>query len=489
MSLTADSTLAQTLGAIFAVEWSPEVSQLLFAPEGFGTGFTLADGFHLLDEQFEDSDSLIPLAVVDEGSLACVLLDDGPLGKSGDVVRVHLDDVPADKQMLLLDTDPLLYVHSVQDELTARDVGLKRILDEIGPAYEETYIEHEKRPRDFVVRPVRIACQNVIVALGAIAQDSTFDGLSVVAWQTCEVPHVATHEANRALAALTLSDAFQNGGTMEIRFDRKARVVVDGKSVEYEGHPEGRVPASLKRFGRTVGVPLGIDDSAGISPREARALFLAITPMPPDLRSRVNDAIDRRGMTPERLCFTLLSQIWREIELDFMLATSDRTPSILEGGADWRDRSSRQAEMDVARSSLMAGMLFRRLNGRDAAGAGDGPRVVEDVSVGVQWRILDELGAVEFTNLDPEAGMPWCRDDASVGTSLTVFLRSHVSEAVAALINSMHARGTEAAVAVPLDADVPPGLLDAPVLRCPDRAADLDKQAEARLLTSRISRG
>lgn len=489
MSLTTDSTLAQTLGAVYAVEWSPETSQLLFAPPGFGAGFTLDDGFDLLDGLFEDSTGLMPLALVDEGSIACVVVDDGPAGMAGDVVRVHLENVPADKQMLLLDTDPLLYVHSLQEELAARDIGLRRILDEIGPAYQETYIEHEKRPRDFVVRPVRIACQNVIVALGAIAQDSTFDGLSVVAWQTCEVPHVATHEANRALAALTLSDAFQNGGTMEIRFDRKARVVVDEKLVEYEGHPEGSVPASLKRFGRTVGVPLGIEDAASISPGEARSLFLAITPMPPGLRSRVNDAIDRRGVTPERLCFTLLSQIWREIELDFMLATSDRTASILEGGADWHDRSSRQAEMDVARTALMVGMLFRRLNGRDAAGSGDGPRVVEDVSVGVQWRVSDELGAVEFVDVDPNMGMPWCRDDAVVGPSLTVFFRSHVSNAVAAHVNSLHATGTNVAVAVPLDAEVPPNLIDAPILRCPDRTADLDKQTEARLLTSRISRG
>ena len=99
------------------------------------------------------------------------------------------------------------------------------------------------------------------------------------------MPHVATHEANRALAALTLCDAFQNGGTMEIRFDRDARFMQDGKPITYHGHPEKAVPASLRRFGRTVGVTLGAEDPRAITPAEARELFLAITPMPAELRS------------------------------------------------------------------------------------------------------------------------------------------------------------------------------------------------------------
>src|SRR5262249_13859587 len=146
---------------------------------------------------------------------------------------------------------------------------------------------------------------------------------------------------------------------------------------------------------------------SSITPAQARELFLAITPMPPGLRSRVDHAVQQRGITPERLCFTLLSQIWREIELDFMLGCTDRAASILEGGADWRDRSARQAEMDVTRNALMAGMLFRRLNGRDAAGADTGPRVVEDASVGVAWNVLADRGAVEFSGLDADSRVPW----------------------------------------------------------------------------------
>jgi len=188
--------------------------------------------------------SLLPLCLVDDRSIAVVALDDSIAGtRPGNVLRLVLADVPVAHQLRPLDVDPLLYVASLEEELTAREAGLKWVLDEIGPAYQEVFIDQCKRPRDFVVRPVRIACQNVIVALAAFNQDSAFDGLGVIAWQTCEVPHVGTHEANRALTALTLCDAFKSGGTMEVRFDRPARVESRDGARTYSGHPEGRVPA------------------------------------------------------------------------------------------------------------------------------------------------------------------------------------------------------------------------------------------------------
>ena len=45
------------------------------------------------------------------------------------------------------------------------------------------------------------------------------------------------------------------------------------------------------------------------------------------------------------------------------------------------------------------------------------------------------------------------------------------------------------AVLVPADVAVAAETADVVVLRCPDRLADIDKDIERRLLTSRISRG
>lgn len=481
----------EALGAVYAANWSDEVLDLLCVPGDGKSLRTIEEAFEVVDRDsaYALPPELLPLSFVDDRSLACVVIEEGDHRmRPGSILRWHLDEVAPDTQLRLLDVDPVLYVSSLAQELGAREAGLTRMLDEIGPSYQEAYLRNEKRPRDFVVRPIRIACQNVIVGLAAIAQEASFDGLTVVAWQTCEVPHVATHEANRALAALVLCDAFQNGGTMEIRFDRSARVTAGSASYSYDGHPEAQVPASLRRYGRTVGIELGAEDPAAIFPAEARELFLAVTPMRPGLRARVGDAIENRGMAPERLCFSLLSGVWREIELDWLLGTSDLAASILAGGADWRQRPIRQAEMEVCRTALMAGMLFARLDGRDGASADEGPRMVEDRRVGVDWEIDPEIGAVRFFGREREERLPWLAEVVEdPAEPLIVLPRSIVTAELAATVSRLAEEGP---VAVVVPRDVPaPRLGKGLVMRCPDRLSDLDKAVEAKLLTARISRG
>ena len=431
--------------------------------------------------------NLVPLMPVDERSFACVVLsdlDEPALPGEGAVVRWHLDVKDERYQAALLDTDCVRYVESVGAELRTREEGLARVLDEVGPAYQQAFLDHDKRPRDFVVRPVRIACQNVIVALAAFAQDSAFDGLSVVAWQTCEVPHVATHEANRALAALMLCDAFKSGGTMEIRFDRPAQVQVGDSVKKYEGHPEHRVPASLRRFGRTVGVDLGAADPAAISPAEARDLFRAVTPMPDGLRGRVDFATANEGIAPERLYFALMTGTWHPLELDFMLATTDRTASVVSGGSSWQDRQARQAESEVCRAGVMASMLFNRLNNRDSAAGAGGARVLEDNRQGVAWQVDGDAAAIDYTNLDAAQPLPWC--GYGPAAAVRVFPRAIVTASAIAAVRDAQQHGP-AALLIPLDCDIEVPA-DIVVMRCPDRLADLDKAIEAKLLASRIAR-
>ena len=486
LSVPTVEELLASLSLIYSRQWSAAVESVLLRPPGPDVRQCYAAALEIIAAAGAPPD-LLPLAVIDDASVACVALNDRDGLRRGDVVRYFRTEVPPNHQGARIDVDPQLYLESVERELAVRDRGLKRVLDYIGPAYEESYLSHEKRPRDFIVRPVRIACQNVIVGLAAIAQDSSFDGLSVIAWQTCEVPHVATHEGNRALAALTLCDAFQNGGTMEIPFDRKARIMRNGKSITYRGNPERAVPASLSRFGRSVGVVLGADDPASISPAEARALFLAITPMPPELRERVHHAVGKRGIPPERICFLLLSQVWREIEMDFLLATSVRMGSILSGGATWTDRASRQAEAEACRAALPTGMLYRRLNTTDAAvDDATSVRVVEDRNKGISWTVSAEDAAVTFHGLNPKEPIPWAVGLSGADT-LTVFPRSAATDDVLKSVDRSRLPGLRA-ILLPEDAPGPRHV-NVATLRCPDRLADIDKSIEERLLKSRISRG
>lgn len=448
--------------------------------------------------------NLVPVLPVDDESFACLVCatpEEPTLAGVGSVVRWHLGEIDLSHQGALLDTDVLLYVESVEEELAARPEGLRRVTEEIGPAYEEGYLKAQKRPRDFVVRPVRLACQNVVVGLGAFAQDAAIDGMTVPAWQTCEVPHVATHDANRALAALMLCDTFQSGGTMEIRFDRPVSVRIpapDGISGcitrRYHGHPEGRVPASLRRYGRTVGVELGAQHPGSIFPAEARALFQAVTPMPNELAARVEQATTLGLASPERLCFTLLSQIWREIELDFLLATSDRIDTLLEGGSEWSSRIARQAESHLARAALMLGMYFRRLDTRDAATATTDVRVLEDNRVGVSWSVVGDVGAVLLHGVE-EGALPWhdprsATPSACEGREIVILPRPHPTVDDFELAADLSQRHGAAAIVVPADADLDqiPAVESTVVLRCPDRLGELDQAIEVKMLTSRLAR-
>lgn len=444
---------------------------------------------------------LVPILPVDSESLACVVvtpIGDDTLPGEGAVVRWHMGARVPEHQANLLDSDATTYVDSVAEELRARPAGLRRMFDEIGPAYERGYLDAEKRPRDFILRPVRLACQNVLVGLAAFAHDSSIDGMSVVAWQTCEVSHVFTHEGNRALAALTLCDAFQSGGTMEIRFDRPAHIAFPSetsnpstaaKEVRYRGHPEMQVPASLRRYGRSVGISLGLEDPACISPSEARDLFLAVTPMPDELAARVRDASVRGLASAERLCFTLLSQLWREVELDFLLAVSDRAGSILRGGTAWKQRPQRQAESNVARAALIAGMLHRRLDTKDLAASDGQVRVLEDNRVGVAWSLIPEHAAIVFEGMRRER-VPWQSGPAEISHDqrLVVMPRPFLVDSDLDSAGALCEHGM-VAIAVPFDAEpLPIDSTNVLVLRCPDRLAELDLAIEGRLLTARIAR-
>ncbi|MFI1650962.1 hypothetical protein ACH4XT_29030 [Streptomyces avidinii] len=420
--------------------------------------------------------NILPLAPVDDRSFAVVVCQKPghePVPGVGAVLRWHLDRVPDGHQGALLDITAEHYLNSLTEELAARGEGLKRITIE-AKSYRERHVEHGTRPKSYELRPVQLACQNVVVGLAAFRHDSTFDGLSVPMWQTCEAPHLAAHEGARALAVFMLCDAFASGGTMEIRF---------------RGHPEKAVPAALRRFARTRGISLGTQEKAVITPEEARALFRAVTPMPAELACRAADFIDRGVLAPERLSYVLLAGVWQLIEVDFLLATSGRAASVLAGGAEPEDRRARAAETEVCRSALMAGTLLRRLDAVDAAGRTGQTRVFEDSRRGVTWSVLGEYGAVEYRGV--HGPLPWLPPGRSVPPAeqdLIAVPRAHPTTDDVQLAHRIGQRtGKQVVIVVPADRV---DFVDCsmPVLRCPDTVHELDTAIEDKLLTARVSR-
>jgi len=419
---------------------------------------------------------LLPVAAVDDRSYACVvcaLAGDAPKPDLGAVVRWHLDDVPRRAQRQLLDVDVLAYFDTLLREELAREEGFAQ-LERLAEGYYTSHDRGAKLPRAHECRPIRLACQNVILGTAGFYYDARFNGLAVCAWQTCEAPHVAAHEGDRALAALMLAEAFRTGGTMEIRFDE---------------HPERAVPARLRQFARTRGITLGASDACAITPAEARRLLQAVTPMPAELAARVRAVTKRGEQSVERACYVLLSGIWKPIELDFLLATSPRSLTILQGGSDVLNRSARQAETAIARAAAMAGTLFARLS--LAPEQTRQAESIEDERLGVEWRIIGDAGAILFTGVT--AGLLAWQHGSAVeladGQPLLVLVRPLLGPGDRELAAELaRAEGAMAATLEAPDAQVVYRSGDIAQLIYPDRLQALDRQIERRLLSCRVGR-
>lgn len=479
------------LPALLATKLGSDLNGLIYWPGADERNAnSLAAAGRLLDQAFwPPPENLLPLLPVDDRSIACAVCTFEEEPEEGDdngsaepllstvvpVVRWHLDAIDEEFQGTFLDADAITYLKSVHQELGGRSVGLAHVAERSRRYYAD-YVMTGEQPRKFVPRPIQLACQNVIIGFAILQQDATFDGLRVHEYLTCEAPHLATHEGDRAMAALILCDAFQCGGTMELRFGAP-------------GH-DAKVPPALMRYGRVIGIALGEEDAGAITPNEARALFLAVTPFPDDLRLRVMDLFDRGLVSPERICFTLMSSIWSAIELDYILSTSPRGAAILDGGASFRDRRARLAEAEACRSAVMTGMLHRRLNGRDGAGSMmEQVRVFEDNAAPKSWTVLDRFGMVAFAGVS--SPVPWrshrhraveLGDDGM----LIAAPRAMPTPSDYEQIRACAAEFPDCAVVLVTSAGmadfVPP---DIAVLVCPDRLAELDIDIERRLMRSR----
>lgn len=446
---------------------------------------SLAHGLALLASAVEPPPPhLLPLMPVDSRSIACAACVTheqwgDPLGAEPGpapcaVVRWHLGACPPAEQGAILDSDAALYVDSVAEELMLRPKMLGQ-LRRAGDWYQSTFIDQRRQPRSHDLKPFQVACQNVIIGLASAWQDVTFDGLRVEHYLTCEAPHLAAHEGDRALLAILLCEAFQAGGTMEIRFGAPGYEVA--------------LPPSLERYARSYALPLGAEEKGSISPAEARRLFLAVTPMTDDLRGRVADAIDRGLIAPERLCYSLMANHWDRTELDYILATSPQAASILTGGADVENRLARQVEIETCRAALMAGMLVRRLASTDAgAGGAKGVRQFEDDRSEIRSQMIEEEGAIAIAGF--KSGIPWLQNGTRADADFLIAVpRGFPLPSDLDCVERLAEAWPEAMVALLVPGDMAELLaVDEPVLLCPERLAQLDAQAEGRLRAMELGR-
>lgn len=417
--------------------------------------------------------ALVPLMPLDDRSLACVVCSQRGAARPADfglVVRWHLDDVPARAQRQILDVSTTKFLDTMATDLAKRDEGIA-IIERVAAKYHKTHGKSGKLPRYFDERPIRLAVQNVIVGLAALRYDRQYDAVSVSAWNTCQVPHLAAHEGTRGLAALTLAEAFRCGSTMEVRFQR---------------HPEKTVPATLCQFGRTQGCDLGAEETGSISPGEARALMWAVTKMPQSLRNRLKRICETGNLSPERSCYAILSGTWSAVGVDFMLETDPGTAlRVLSGGsiptAWWEHR----LELGLARRAFLADRVFARASGPSGE---EGSTVVtfEDDPLSQTWQVDGREQGLSITG---GSSIPWVDPPANL-TDALLLPRDAVESSELEEVAARTTKSSDFAVfVIPKDVPVPrPPSRHVLFARAPWTLEAVDREVLRRLACMAVTR-
>lgn len=236
--------------------------------------------------------------------------------------------------------------------------ALRRIKDHLGTASKNKRYEHNfvgtKPPykiRDW--RVIRSCVHDQVVGLTAIRYNEEFNGLEVDVFICTDHPNYQPGHGVRALTLLLLSDAYRNGGSMEIRFTRH-----DSKTGR---RVPDKVPPELLTLASEFGIAFCQGKEGIIANDEAVKLYSFIV----GLSSEVRKAIDRYQtedrLTLQGLCYLLGTRIWTIEEASWILLNFPRPEGVLFGADLPENRLNYLESVSYGRSALLATKLYNRL--------------------------------------------------------------------------------------------------------------------------------
>jgi hypothetical protein len=119
------------LSAFMQSELAASISHITYGPHSASPpAHSLSAAIALLnDGAIELPENLLPIAQVDELSIACVICDSmltPGMPAIGQVIRWHLGAIPSTAQGALLDTDPITYLESPRRRHSATERGICR---------------------------------------------------------------------------------------------------------------------------------------------------------------------------------------------------------------------------------------------------------------------------------------------------------------------------------------------------------------------------
>jgi hypothetical protein len=372
---------------------------------------------------------LIPLKIV--GTMALCLDLEPKVAQNASVVEVDLSATERPKRVFdslekCLETlrgNPAAWpaVPKVEEKDPWFVHGLERLdwhMQRLG--FEYDHAKGGRLPRSHVWRPYRFCVQDVILGCTVLRNDRRCNRIEVDVFLTAQIPEYEPDSGCRALALLILTDAYQSGSTMEIRFTSN----VEG----------GRVPAELYALAERLGVNLRYSAQGGISPREAGRLFLALSELSPETRARVEAMEAQGGMSVASVCYALHHGVWTAQELDVILQAGSVPETFLAGGYEPETWHLFHHDLLLGRNALMGSYLDRQLVRREHRVGVEGEAVteLEDDERMVEITYAGDYGAKCYRLREGEdpLAVPWLQPEQptfrlEVGHPLWVLLRAH----------------------------------------------------------------
>ncbi|MEA3359192.1 MAG: SMI1/KNR4 family protein [Thermodesulfobacteriota bacterium] len=298
--------------------------------------------------------------------------------------------------------------------------GLKRLDYHMGElSYGYDHKDGGQLPRSHAWRPYRFCVQDVILGITTIRHDRKYNRLEVDVFLTARIPEYKEDSGCRALTLILLSDAYKSGGSMEIKF-----------SEHVEG---GKVPYELCELASSLGVNLSHIKNGGITPKEAKELYLSLSGFRDDVSKQIMELEGEGKLRAASVCYAMHHGVWTAPEIETILFSSRFPDTILTGSFPAEAWHLFHHDLFHGRNALMGGYLDRKLTGREHNVQEGGEEVVE---------MEDDERAVDIS-FDPEScvkiyrieeneegvGIPWLYNDINKpliapGESLKVLLRA-----------------------------------------------------------------
>ena len=257
--------------------------------------------------------------------------------------------------MLQKDPDRILSsagvtAHPVDDYWFQR--GLERLgwhVDNLSFAYDHK--DGGQLPRSHVWRPYRFCVQDVILGITVVRHDRKYNRQEVDVFLTASIKEYAPDSGCRAICLIILSDAYKSGGSMEIKFSKN----VEG----------GRVPHELVSLAASLHVDLAHVSDGGISPREAKQLYLALSGFSEITRAKIATLENEGRVSSASISYGMHHGVWSIPELDVILFGSRFPNTILRGAFSPEDWHLFHYDLFHARNALMGGYLDLQLAKRE----------------------------------------------------------------------------------------------------------------------------